>query len=433
VTSNEIVNSKGNIFDEFKWRGMVYDATPDLRDLLSSEKMTVYIGFDPTASSLHVGSLLPIMGLARLQRFGHNPIAIVGGGTGLIGDPSGKSQERRLLDAEKVEENLAGIRAQLERFLDFDIVENPARIVNNLDWLGSLKMIDFLRDIGKYFTVNYMLSRESVKRRLATEEGLSYTEFTYMMLQAYDFLELYDRYGCNMQMGGSDQWGNIVAGADLIRRLRSGRGHGLVFPLVSNSSGTKFGKTESGTVWLDPGRTSPYKFYQFWLNTDDKDVVDYLKYFTWLTRQEIEELELAVKTNPGRRDAGRALARNVTALVHGEEELTRVEQASRVMFGEAMDTLSLSDILDVFEEVPSTEMERSVFESDGVALLDLLTGSGLTASKGEARRLIRSGGIYVNNVRQTDENRLLAVSDCIEGKVLVLRKGQKNFSLVQLV
>ncbi len=412
---------------------MVYDATPELNDLFKKEKLTVYIGFDPTASSLHVGSLLPIMGLARLQRFGHTPIAIVGGGTGLIGDPSGKTQERQLLDDAKVEENLAGIRSQLERFLDFNCEANPARIVNNLDWLGSLKMIDFLRDTGKYFTVNYMMAKESVKRRLAAEDGLSYTEFTYMMLQAYDFLELYDRFGCTVQMGGSDQWGNIVAGADLIRRLRSGKGHGLVFPLVTNSSGTKFGKTEAGTVWLDPERTSPYKFYQFWLNTDDRDVIDYLKFFTWLTKDEIDHLESAMEADPGRREAQRTLARQVTVLVHGEDVLTRVEQASRVMFGEAMDSLSVEDIMDVFEDVPSTDMPRGSFDEDGVSLLDLLTQSGLTASKGEARRLVRSGGIYVNNIRQSDEFARFTVSDCMDEKVMVLRKGQKNYSLVLLV
>ncbi len=421
-----------NIYDEFEWRGMVYDSTPDLKQILAAERVTAYIGFDPTASSLHVGSLLPIMGLARLQRFGHSPIALAGGGTGLIGDPSGKTEERQLLDAKQAGENLEGIKKQLVRFLDFDLKSNPAKVVNNLDWLGSLNMIDFLRSVGKYFTVNYMLAKESVKRRLDAEDGISYTEFTYMMLQAYDYLELSDQYGCNLQMGGSDQWGNIVAGADLIRKMRSRRVHGLVFPLVTNSSGTKFGKTEAGTVWLDPERTSPYRFYQFWLNTDDRDVVDYLKYFTWLNREEIEALDASVRSNPERREAQRALASSVTSMVHGEAPLNRAEQASRVLFGEAMDSLSFSEIMDVFEDVPSHDYDHSELEGEGLGLLDLLTGSGLTGSKGEARRLVRSGGVYLNNVRQSDEFRRVTVSDCIEGKVLVLRKGQKNYRLVQV-
>lgn len=426
------MKNSSNVFDEFEWRGLVYDATPELRDVISKESLTAYIGFDPTASSLHIGSLLPIMGLARLQRFGHTPIAIVGGGTGLIGDPSGKTAERQLLDERQVAENLEGIRSQLERFLDFESDNNAALIVNNLDWLGTIRMIEFLRDVGKYFTVNYMLSKESVKRRIEAEDGISYTEFTYMMLQAYDYLELHNRYNCTLQLGGSDQWGNIVAGADLIRRIRGGRAHGLVFPLVTNSAGTKFGKTEEGTIWLDPKRTSPYKFYQYWLNTDDRDVVKYLKYFTWLDQEEIAVFERAVDEEPEKRAAQRALAEIVTDLVHGEAEFRRARLASRVLFGEAMDTLSVADILDVFEDVPSSEMDRGRFEGDGLGLVDLLAESGLTASKGEARRLVRSGGAYVNNVRQDDERGSVNVDDLIDGKVIVLRKGQKNYRLVQV-
>src|SRR5437762_6994403 len=271
-----------NLFEEFEWRGMVQDATPGLREVLGEEKVTAYIGFDPSASSLHVGSLLPVMALARLQRFGHTPIAIVGGGTGLIGDPSGKTQERQLLTPDQIETNLAGLREQLSRFLDFTSAANPARVVNNADWLAAFDLLGFLRDTGKYFTVNYMLQKESVNRRLENEEGISYTEFSYLLLQARDFVELFDRFGCTLQLGGSDQWGNITAGIDLIRKLRATRAHGLVMPLVTTASGVKFGKTESGTVWLDPARTSPFKFYQFWLNRDDRDVIPYLKYFTFL-------------------------------------------------------------------------------------------------------------------------------------------------------
>lgn len=422
-----------NVYDEFEWRELLYDATPDLREILGKNSLTAYIGFDPTASSLHVGSLVPVMGLARLQRFGHAPIAIVGGGTGLIGDPSGHTAERQLLDTEKVEENLAGIRGQLERFLDFDATSNAARIVNNLDWLGTVRMIDFLRDVGKYFTVNYMLAKESVKRRIEAEDGISYTEFTYMMLQAYDYLQLYDRYHCTLQLGGSDQWGNIVAGADLIRRLRSERAHGLVFPLVTNAAGTKFGKTEAGNVWLDPARTSPYRFYQYWLNTDDRDVIRHLKYFTWLSKEEIEGLAVDATDHPEKRAAQHALADAVTEMVHGESELSRARQASLVMFGEAMDSLSVTDILDVFEDVPSSDVERGKFDGEGIGLLDLLADSGLTASKGEARRLVRSGGAYMNNIRQNDEHVRVTVNDLIEGKLVVLRKGQKNYRVVQVI
>ncbi|MDP2388701.1 MAG: tyrosine--tRNA ligase, partial [Acidobacteriota bacterium] len=274
-----------SVFDEFQWRGMFSDATDGARDALAAGKVTAYIGFDPTASSLHVGSLLTVMGLARLQRFGHTPIALVGGGTGMIGDPSGKSQERVLLSTEQVNQNVAGIRAQLERFLDFSAAPNAARIVNNADWLGAIDILTFLRDVGKHFSIGYMLQKESVSRRLESEEGISYTEFSYLILQSYDFLHLFDREGCTMQMGGSDQWGNITAGTDLIRKVRGKKAHGLVWPLLKTSSGTKFGKTEAGTVWLDPERTSPFSFYQFWLNTDDRDVISHLKLFTWLDRE----------------------------------------------------------------------------------------------------------------------------------------------------
>src|SRR6266404_3362996 len=293
------VNEKTmNLYQEFQWRDMLYEATPDLREVLANEKLTGYIGFDPSAASLHVGSLLPVMGLARLQKFGHTPIAIAGGGTGLIGDPSGKTKERQLLTKEQVAENLVGIKEQLSRFLDFDAANNPARIVNNADWLVPISMMEFLRDVGKYFTVNNLLAKEAIKRRLETDDGISFTEFSYPLLQAYDYLVLYDRYTCTLQMGGSDQWGNIVAGIDLIRRLRSAKAHGLVFPLITTSGGVKFGKSEAGAVWLDPKLTSPYRFYQFWLNTDDRDAITYLKFFTWLSKEEIGGLEGSVRSEP---------------------------------------------------------------------------------------------------------------------------------------
>src|SRR2546421_59947 len=421
-----------NLYDEFQWRGVLPQATPDLQKILAEEKLTAYIGFDPSAASLHVGSLLPVMGLARLQKFGHTPIAIAGGGTGLIGDPSGKTKERQLLTAAQVEENLAGIKEQLGRFLDFDAKDNPARIVNNADWLRPITMMEFLRDVGKYFTVNNLIGKEAIKRRLETEEGISFTEFSYPLLQAYDYLVLFETYGCTLQMGGSDQWGNIVAGIDLIRRLRSTRAHGFVFPLVTTSAGVKFGKTEAGAVWLDAKLTSPYRFYQFWLNTDDRDVNTYLKFFTWLPKEEIDELEQAVKSSPESREAQRRLAREVTVMLHGETELEKAVRASEVLFGKEISGMSVSEILDIFADVPSTEIDRSKLDSDGFTLGDALVLSGLVPSKGEAKRLVQGGGVAMNNVRVDDVRKTIAASDFIEGQVLVLRKGAKHYHLIRI-
>lgn len=420
-----------NLYDEFKWRGMLHEATPDLQKILGDEKLTAYIGFDPSAASLHVGSLLPVMGLARLQKFGHTPIAIAGGGTGLIGDPSGKTKERQLLTAEQVEKNLAGIKAQLARFLDFHASPNPARIINNADWLAPISMMEFLRDVGKYFTVNNLLAKEAIKRRLETEEGISFTEFSYPLLQAYDYLVLHDRHGCTLQLGGSDQWGNIVAGIDLIRRLRGARAHGLVFPLVTTAAGVKFGKTEAGAVWLDPKLTSPYRFYQFWLNTDDRDAITYLKFFTWLSQEEIAELEESVRTEPEKRRAQRELARHVTALVHGETELEKALRASEVLFGKEIEGLTVQELFEIFADVPSTNLEKSTLE--GFTLTDALVISGLAPSKGEARRLVQGGGVAVNNRRVSDPRQTISASDLIDGQVLVLRKGAKNYHLLRTV
>jgi len=429
-----------NFFDDLAWRGMVYDATEGLADLMAKERITAYIGFDPTASSLHVGSLLPVMALARLQRSGHAPIAIVGGGTGLIGDPSGKSQERTLLSLEHMEANLAGIRSQLERFLDFgvpgdnpqSVFASPARIVNNADWLGSIDLLSFLRDAGKHFTVNYMLQKESVNRRLESAEGISFTEFSYLLLQAYDFLQLFDRYHCVLQMGGSDQWGNITAGIDLIRKLRARKAHGLVMPLVTTSAGVKFGKTEAGSVWLDPERTSPFTFYQFWLNTDDRDVIPYLKFFTFLDRHTIEALEVATLASPEAREAQRVLAREVTTLVHGAEQVARAERGSSLLFTEDITTLPIEDVLAVFEDVPSTELPATEFAGEGVGLVDLVARVQLAASKSEARRLVQSGGVYLNNRRTADVQLRITKAQAIGGRILLLRKGSKQHHLVRL-
>jgi tyrosyl-tRNA synthetase len=418
-----------DLIAELEWRGLLYDASEGAREALAAGPTTGYIGFDPTAASLHVGSLLPILQLARLQRAGHLPIALVGGGTGLIGDPSGKTQERMLLSTEQVDANLAGIRAQLERFLDFDAPRNAARIVNNADWLRPLELIAFLRDVGKHFTVNYMIAKESVKRRLEGDDGISFTEFSYMLLMAYDYVVLYDRFNCTLQMGGSDQWGNITAGMDLIRRLRSGKAQGIVSPLVTTSAGTKFGKSEAGTVWLDPNLTSPFRFYQFWLNVDDRDVIKYLKFFTFKTRDEIDELARAAAEQPERREAQRSLARTVTAMVHGEDQVARAERAAALLFGEDLASAALEDVLMVFDDAPSSDV---VMPPDGLTVVDLLTATKLAASRSEAVRLVKGNGIYVNNVRSSDERARLTAAQAIGGQVFVLRKGRRDQHLVRI-
>lgn len=424
-----------SLYDELQWRGIVYDATDGVAELLARDRATAYVGFDPTAPSLHVGSLLPVMTLARLQRFGHAPIAIVGGGTGMIGDPSGRSAERTLLSRERIDENLAGIRRQLERFLDFEPRgrdATAARIVNNADWLAGLDLLGFLRDTGKHFTVPYMLAKESVRRRLDSEEGISYTEFSYLLMQAYDFLQLFDRFGCTLQLGGSDQWGNITAGIDLIRKIRGQRAHGLVMPLVTAASGVKFGKTEAGTIWLDPQRTPPFKFYQFWLNTDDRDVGAYLKYFTFLDRPTIDALEEATRGAPEKREAQRVLAREVTTLVHGADQAARAEQASSVLFGEDIARLPADEVLAVFDDVPSTGIAAETFDGEGLGVVDLVARVRLAPSKSEARRLVQSGGLYVNNRRVADASARITRAEAIEGRLFVLRKGQRQHHVVRL-
>jgi tyrosyl-tRNA synthetase len=419
--------------DDLAARGLVYGTSEGARELLATGPVTGYIGFDPTASSLHVGHLLQILALARFQRAGHRPIAMVGGGTGMIGDPSGKTSERQLLTRAQVEENVTALRAQLSQFLDFSGA-HAAQLVDNHEWLGEVGLIEFLRDVGKHFTVNYMLAKESVARRLEQEEGLSFTEFSYMLLQAYDFLVLSDRYGCALQMGGSDQWGNITAGMELIRRTRSRTAHGVVLPLLTTASGVKFGKTEAGAVWLDPERTSPFRFYQFWLNTDDRDVDRYLKAFTFLPLAEIGEVVAEQEANPASRAGQRRLAVEVTQLVHGETGLERAERATEVFFGSsAAQELSARELLDVFSDVPSTEIARARLEGDGMPAVDLLAETGVTSSKGEARRLVAAGGVYLNGERIQTSDRSIRAEDAIEGEVLLLRKGKKDNHVVRLI
>lgn len=421
-----------NLVEELRWRGLVHDMTEGADDILRGQKVTAYIGFDPTADSLHVGSLLPIMVLVHLQRHGHTPIALVGGGTGMIGDPSGKTKERQLLSVEQLERNLAGIRAQLSHFLDFEGVSNPALMVDNGNWLRTIPFIDFLRDVGKHFTVNYMLAKDSIRSRLESEEGISYTEFSYMLLQAYDFLMLHEGYGCTFQMGGSDQWGNITAGVELIRRVKGAQAHGATVPLVTTTSGVKFGKSEAGNVWLDAARTSPYRFYQFWLNTADEDVVPYLKFFTLLSPEEIAPLEEAARSAPHERAAQRRLAEEVTRAVHGEDALARAIQATGVLFGGGLEGLSAPDLLDIFAEVPSSSVARDELSGEGLPVVDLALRAGLERSKGQARRLIDNGGLYLNNEPVSDAGATVGLATAIDGQVIVLRKGKKQYHLVNV-
>ena len=421
-----------DLFHEFEWRGQVANATEGARELLAREKVTAYSGFDPTAASLHVGTLVPIMALKRIQTFGHTPIALIGGGTGLIGDPSGKSVERMLLSKEEAQRNVDGIRAQLSKLLAADDGAPTAKFVDNAEWLAKMGAMEFLRDVGKFFTVNYLLSKESVKRRLESEDGISYTEFSYSLLQAYDFLVLHDKFNCTLQVGGSDQWGNIVAGCDLIRKLRGKSAQAIVMPLLTAASGMKFGKTEAGTVWLDPSLTSPFRFYQFWLNVDDRDVVSYLKYFTFRTQPEIGELEQAVQARPEQRDAQRALARDVTEMVHGVDQVTRAERAAAVLFGGPLAQASVDDILTVFDDAPSITMSATALEA-GVSAAEVAVSTGLAASKGEAGRLIKQGGLYVNDRRLTDERGNITIADAIGRSVIVLRKGQRERRIVKVM
>jgi len=422
---------KLDAFEELKWRGMIFDYVEGVQDLLVREKVTIYNGFDATADSLHIGHMVPLIALARLQRFGHHPIALAGGGTTMIGDPSGKAQERKLLSREEIEANVECIKGQLAHFLDFEVKSNPARVMNNADWLLKLNLVDFLRDIGKHFTINAMINKESVKTRLEREDGMSFTEFSYQLMQSYDFLHLYEVEGCKLQTGGSDQWGNITAGVELIRRVTGDSAFAMVYPLITKADGTKFGKTESGAVWLDPRRTSPYRFFQFWLNTDDRDVIPYLRYFTFLTQDEVQELEQALKDHPEQREAQKRLAREMTGMLHGPTALAKAEQAAQVLFGGALEGLSAAEIEDIFADVPSSTLARARLV-EGLNVVDLLAESGITQSKGEARRAVAEGGVNLNNQRISDGAQAVTTLDLLEGHFLVLRRGRKNYHLVKV-
>ena len=410
------------LLDELTWRGLLYQQTEGLSAALSAGQVSAYCGFDPTASSLHVGNLVPVMGMVHLQRAGHRPIALVGGGTGLIGDPSGKTVERQLHTRETIEENAAALHAQLERFLDFS---GPAAAVmrNNAEWLVPLNALDFMRDVGKHFTVNYMLAKESVQARI--EGGISYTEFSYMLLQAYDFLELHRREGATLQVGGSDQWGNITAGLELIRRTEGAEAHALTFPLVATAAGTKFGKTEAGSVWLDAKQTSPYRFYQFWINADDRDVNRYLRYFTLLPRAEIEQLGEETLAAPEKRAAQQALALDVTSRVHGVEAARIAQEASALLFGRGDPrALSPAALEALREEIPFAVVPA------GCSVVDAMIAAGLAASKGAARRLADQGGAYLDGSRAAAGD-TLAGSAALAGGFHLLRKGARDYALVK--
>ena len=419
-----------NILDELQWRGLLADCTDplELAKRVSPGPITLYCGFDPTADSLHVGNLVPLLGLRRFQLMGHIPIPLAGGATGSIGDPSGKTQERQLLTKEILANNIARVKEQLCRLLDFETPTNPARLLDNASWTAPVSFLDFLRDIGKHFSVNQMVAKESVRARMEDREvGISYTEFSYMLLQAFDFCVLCRDHNCELQIGGSDQWGNINAGIDLTRKKLGRTVFGLTLPLITNADGTKFGKTEAGAVWLDTRRTSVYKFYQFWIRTDDRDVVRYLKFFTFMGQEEIAALEKQHTENAGARAAHKALAKAVTDLVHGPAATAEAMRASEILFGGDLAGISETTFNEIVGEVPTKEIGKTELDGAGKPLVELLVHGGLCQSKGQARKDIEGGGVYVNNQREASFQRTVAAKDLLFGKHLLLRKGKRNY------
>lgn len=426
-----------NFVEELKWRGMLHDIMPETEELLTSgEIVSGYIGFDPTADSLHVGSLAQIMTLLLFQKAGHKPIALVGGATGMVGDPSGKSQERNLLDEATLQKNLDGIKAQLEKFLDFNSGANSAEIVNNYDWFKTFSFLDFIRDAGKHITVNYMMAKDSVKKRISGEEreGMSFTEFSYQLIQGYDFYHLWKEKNVKLQMGGSDQWGNITTGTEFIRRKEGGKAFALTTQLIKKADGTKFGKTESGNVWLDAKKTSPYQFYQFWLNTSDEDAKSYIRIFTLLEKEEIEKLEAEHATAPHLRTLQKALAKDVTIRVHSEEAYQMAVEASEILFGKGTEAslrkLSENDFLSVFSGVPQFQIQKSELEK-GINIIELVTTNcAIFPSKGEARKMLQGGGVLLNKNKVEDAEFVVTTSNLINNKYLLAQKGKKNYFLI---
>ena len=417
-----------NFIAELQWRGMIHDIMPGTEEALLKKVSAGYIGFDPTADSLHVGHLVQIMTLVHFQRAGHKPYALVGGATGMVGDPSGKSQERNLLDADTLNHNVACVRQQLEAFLDFNSGETAAEMVNNYDWFQNMSFLDFIRDVGKHISVNYMMAKDSVKKRLET--GMSFTEFSYQLVQGYDFYHLNKHHNCILQLGGSDQWGNIVTGTELIRRKSGGEAYAVTTPLIKKADGTKFGKTESGTVWLDPELTSPYAFYQFWINADDRDVQTLLRTFTFRTQQELAELELATTEKPQAREAQRALAHDVTTLVHGDHATSQAKAAAAALFGQGeLRELDATTLDSAMREAPNAAVSLN---DNAPTVSELLVACELVASNGAGRRAIAEGGVSVNNVKVTDENATVSIDDFLHGKWLVLRRGKRTFGGISL-
>ncbi|MEM6523750.1 MAG: tyrosine--tRNA ligase [Bacteroidota bacterium] len=422
-----------DFIEELKWRGMIHDIMPGTQELLKKELTSAYIGFDPTADSLHIGSLVQIMTLVHLQRAGHKPIALVGGATGMVGDPSGKSEERNLLNEETLSYNLRCVEKQLRKFLDFDCGDNSAEVVNNYDWFREFNFLDFIRDIGKHITVNYMMAKDSVKKRLET--GLSFTEFSYQLVQGYDFYWLYKNKNCKVQLGGSDQWGNIVTGTELIRRKDQGEAFAVTTPLIKKADGSKFGKTEAGNVWLDPEKTSPYQFYQYWLNASDEDAANYIRIFTLLSKSEIESIESNHNEAPHERLLQQALAKDITVRVHSIEDYEMAIKASTILFGKSTteDLVALDErtLLAVFDGVPQTKIAKSALSNinDVTTLLSEITDGMVFKSKGEARRMIQGGGVSINKQKISDPNRA-ADFDLLQGKYLLAQKGKKNYYLI---
>jgi tyrosyl-tRNA synthetase len=451
------MNALESVLDELQWRGLVADKTFDATqepaapqasgqapalasfpapvqlpaEAHSEGPLIVYCGFDPSADSLHVGNLVPLLGLRRFQLLGHHPIALAGGATGLIGDPSGKTVERQLMTRERLDHNLSRIKGQLQRLLDFETAVNPARMVDNATWTAPVSFLDFLRDIGKHFSVNMMMAKESVRARMEDREtGISYTEFSYMLLQAHDFMVLCRDYNCTLQIGGSDQWGNITAGIELCRKKLGRQVQGLTLSLLTNADGSKFGKTVAGAVWLDPVKTSVYRFYQFWIRTDDRDVIRYLKFFTFLSREEIDALEHDHNQNPGGRVAHRALAKAVTELVHGEDATAEAQRASEILFGGEVTGIAENTFNEILGEVPTRTIERSRLYGTGMSLIELLVEAGLATSKGQARKDVEGGGVYLNNRREQGVQRAVTHADLLFGRHLLLRKGKRNYAVL---
>lgn len=429
-------SSMKNLIEELRWRGLIQDIIPGTEEELMKEPVTTYVGFDPTADSLHIGSLIPIIVLVHLQKYGHKPIALVGGATGMVGDPSGKSEERNLLSKEVLDKNVKAVKQQLSKFLDFNPGrENAAEMVNNYDWFNTISFLDFIRDVGKHISVNYMMAKDSVKKRLEGESGMSFTEFSYQLVQGYDFYWLYQHKNCKLQFGGSDQWGNIVTGTELIRRKAGGEAFAFTCPLLTKSDGSKFGKTERGNIWLDPARTSPYTFYQFWLNTADADAERFLKVFTFLTQEEISELKQQQNGNEHQRILQKKLAEELTCFVHSRKDYEFAVKASGILFNndtaQILQELTEDQLLQVMEGVPSVEIEKQ--QLNGLDLVTLLAETKILSSKGEAKKMVAGGGIFINKEKMITGDEKINFNKLLNGKYLLIQKGKKNYYLIKAI